>query len=277
MKVYSLIILIVCLILVRKFNDTNSFTANNAPYTNILSTTSRTYETPYIPKDIIMTTKNKNSIPEYIFKQYDVFANGYNVTVYDDEECKTFLKTWYEPSVLKKFETTEKGAHKADLFRYAYLYIKGGCYFDVKTMLIEPLQNIIDHKTPGIFYLVFSINPNTVYNGIICTPPYNPYILRLLNEVLKNPDSFTYLKNTEDAYSILKHEFSKQPLRVGLNHIRNNEHIDKLVIWNEVDMKNDPNACNGETDRYKGCFICVDKHKNSLFRIRDPSYGISWI
>lgn len=216
-----------------------------------------------IPRTIVMTTKDKSVIPSYILDQYRTYAPEYQLTIFDDGECREFLKRNYEPKVLRKFDLLEVGAHKADLFRYAYLYKHGGCYIDVKTLLVRPLRDFIDHNRSRLC-MVKSVMGKSIYNGFIVTPPGNPIMKEMLDEVVddNNPDK-SYLRFTISAYKVLEQYYS---LRVGLNQ--------DLMLWREKPMSAD--MCNGQRDKWGWCMGCVDAYGNLLFKVRDPTYGKTW-
>ncbi len=66
--------------------------------------------------------------------------------------------------------------HRADLFRYAVLYIHGGFYADIKTELLYSLDSILTE--PNTIYTVLSnITSHTIHNGVIATPKYHPIFL----------------------------------------------------------------------------------------------------
>jgi len=208
----------------------------------------------YIPRTIISTTCNKKTIPEYILQQYEN-QKKYDTKIFDDNECVAFLTENYSREVSQKFKDLRLGAHKADLFRYAYLYKYGGCYMDIKTLLTRPLDDIIDHNNNN-FYMVQSIHENCIYNGFICTPPKNIFFLDLLNDILRNND------NPSDYHRICR--FARQ---------RINLYLSNLVLWRE--KHTDRTVC-PDPDRYGFRLICVNKKEEMMFKIRDPAYGKKW-
>jgi mannosyltransferase OCH1-like enzyme len=57
--------------------------------------------------------------------------------LYDDVECREFIKNNFEQDVLDAYDNLIPGAYKADLWRYCILYINGGIYLDIK---FEPIN-----------------------------------------------------------------------------------------------------------------------------------------
>ena len=227
----------------------------------------------FIPQTIMITTPNKDTVPQYIWDQYDKYAIEYKLNIYDDDDCRKFLLDHYGTNFEKKFNEFKKGAHKADFFRYAYLYIHGGVYLDVKTKLNRPLRTIFRHDVNKC-YLVKSVVKNTIYNGIIATPPKNPYMHQLLYQMMERNDFKDYLINTKEAYSILKDQFvHTDEIKTGLNKSLINE-ISVFEVFEE--RNSEKKICKDGLDRYKRCVAIYDNKDNLLFFTRDSNYNKSW-
>jgi mannosyltransferase OCH1-like enzyme len=99
-----------------------------------------------IPKKIFQTGANNtvknvlhyNSIMSFIDLNPD-----YSYYYYTDTNGRAFIKTNFETNIVDTYDIFIPGAYKADLLRYCLLYIYGGCYFDCKQILRQPLANII--------------------------------------------------------------------------------------------------------------------------------------
>jgi hypothetical protein len=221
-----------------------------------------------IPKTIMLTTVNKNTIPEHILKQYDIYAFDYEITLFDDADCVAFLKREYHVDVLNKFESLELGAHKADLFRYAYLLKHGGLYLDVKTILIKNLNELVDHKS-FVCYLVKTENNNMIYNGILCTPPENPIFLALLKDIVYGRPLTHYLQYCKNALLILEKNYLKSITRRGFYSSIGYD-VPDIWIWYESFF--DKSFCNGKIDRHGACSYITDEHNAKIMLVRDATY-----
>ena len=104
--------------------------------------------TSKIPLTIYQTYNWKDRIPAKVEANMLKFAPQYERSIYNDSECAEFIETHFHSSVLQTYLHL-KGAHRADLFRYAILYINGGVYMDIKTELLTPLIAIIPIETKG--------------------------------------------------------------------------------------------------------------------------------
>lgn len=216
---------------------------------------------------ICMTIKDKTKIPSYIYHQYERYAPEYRLVVYDDSECLEFLRSHFGDRYARKFLSIREGAHRADFFRYAYLYDMGGVYLDVKTILIKPLREVFPRK--DVCYTVLSINKGSIYNGIISTPPRNPFISFLLDRMLWNRSlengTENYLFNTIQAFVALKQFNGGDDPLPGLNRI---EGAHDTVLFVEKNISNK----HSKKDRYGLNVFATDEVGTPVLKIRDANY-----
>lgn len=131
----------------------------------------------------ILLQKSKDKVPEYVVNmikanlmddwQYINYTNGDEIKFFNDNPLDEF------PNIVTQFNSIEKQQHKADLFRYYYLYIKGGVYLDSDAMIQDNIMNIIKEYD---FVTVNGFNKGTIFNGFIATTPMHP----IMYEALKN-------------------------------------------------------------------------------------------
>ena len=199
-----------------------------------------------IPKIIIQTYFEKSRIPEKVYTNIKKYAPEYKQIILDDNECIAFLKKNFTNSVVNTFNQL-KGAHKADLFRYCYLYVHGGVYLDIKTELIMPLRDIF---TENHTYSVISIVKDSIYQGIIATPPGNPVFLKLVYFMIKLVElkkPYHYIIFTLDFYQKIMEE-CKSSVKTGINYNKISEFNYYLFL----------EKC---TNRAGDCYDGLDKHK----------------
>jgi len=96
-------------------------TGGDAAATATAATTSPTE----IPRVIYQTYHHPRWVPPKVAANLAQYAKGYRRLVWDDDACLAFLREHYHPAVVNTFLDLARGAHKADLFRYAVLYVKG--------------------------------------------------------------------------------------------------------------------------------------------------------
>lgn len=207
---------------------------------------------PPIPKILIQTYYDKRKIPKKVYDNLKKYAPDYKHIIYDDNECEEFFKKYFNPNILLTFRKL-KGAHKADLFRYCYLYKFGGVYLDIKTELIKPLKEIFPNNYT---YSVLSINQNTIYQGIIATPPGNPLFLKLIYFMVKLVEKrtkFPYIIFTIDFFHKIYDYCDKKP-EAGLNIGKKGFNY---YLYVEKCSKN-KNKCYDGLDRYGLCCFVYD-------------------
>ena len=223
----------------------------------------------------VQTTKNKQSIPPHIHECWEKYFHGKRY-VFDDNECIQFLHTHYGPSFVDKFHYLKQGAHKADLFRYAWLYKHGGIYCDIKTILIRPMNEVftdkntcyfVNTRTKGYPYLLH----NRIYNGIIATPPHNPLIYKMLQVVMNHYNSYPYIDICKRSYSVIYNAVDITPFKfMGSLHPKQPNHVPPVYIFTE-EMSID---CNGKYDRMGFCNWVVDENRQEkMFFVRDINYN----
>jgi len=132
----------------------------------------------------ILFQKSKNKVDDYIVNmiksnlleewKYINFVNGDEVKYFTDNPLDEF------PDIIKVFNSIVKQQHKADLFRYYYLYINGGVYLDSDAMIHDNITNIIKEYD---FVSVLSTVPSVIFNGFIASVPKHPIMYEALKDM----------------------------------------------------------------------------------------------
>ena len=66
----------------------------------------------------------------------------YPPNIYDDDDCKNILFLHFGfKALITMFCIVKSGAFKADIFRYAILYLEGGVYSDVDLLFSSKIRN----------------------------------------------------------------------------------------------------------------------------------------
>ena len=99
-----------------------------------------------IPKKIFQTGKTNRIEGEFVetYKALRRKNPEYEFHFYDDERCRKLLRDHFGEIAVKCFDDILPGAFKADLWRYAALYVYGGVYIDMDLLPIYPLREVID-------------------------------------------------------------------------------------------------------------------------------------
>jgi mannosyltransferase OCH1-like enzyme len=139
-----------------------------------------------IPKTIVQTSKEK--LPEYVVEMIKKRAPNWEYKHFTDKEIlQYFINNPISefPLIINKFWSLKSGEHKADLFRYYFLYNEGGVYIDSDAMIEDNIENITKE------YQFFSVNSylkGTVFQGFIGCVPKNKIMYEALKDMFdKNP------------------------------------------------------------------------------------------
>ena len=98
-----------------------------------------------IPKRIVQTCRDKESLPEEIQSNISAMRStntDWTYSLFDDSMILEYIKSVYGDRILAYYSriSPEYGAAKADLFRYLYIYHEGGVYIDIKSTITKPLS-----------------------------------------------------------------------------------------------------------------------------------------
>ena len=151
-----------------------------------------------IPKIIMQTSKNK--VDNHIINTIDKWCPKWDYYHFIDTEIIEFFKKNQLkefPNIIEKFNSFQRGQHKADLFRYYFLYIKGGVFLDSDATFETHIDKIIKNY---IFVSVKTfMDKNYIFNGFIATQPKNLIIYEALkhaynidNTILNKPGNGPY-------------------------------------------------------------------------------------
>ena len=123
--------------------------------------------------------------------------------------------------IKEKFNRFTNGAHKADLFRYYYLYIKGGVYIDSDAVLNTNIGEIYKNY-------VFS-------QSKVITRTYLLYLMDLLQQKAKNKVIYEALK---DEYNISDSELNKDYHLICKNLWKITQSLPNKNIYPETPKQN---------------------------------------
>ncbi len=194
-----------------------------------------------IPRVIMQTsvTKPENYIVELINNfcpnwKYIHFTDNEIIKYFNDNPISEF------PDIVNKFNSFTKGQHKADLFRYYFLYINGGIFLDSDAIFEVNVENIIKDYS-CIF--VKSFMPNThLFNGFIATYSKNPIIYEALKHAYYTEDDILvkhYHYFCEELYRIYNRHISTgiiNPITVKVyqEHTKHNEGYGGSIILDDI-------------------------------------------
>lgn len=134
----------------------------------------------YIPKTLVQTSKT--ALDPYLSAMIrEQLTEGWTYEHYTDSDILEFFRTHplEEFSAISDvFTRLQRGEHKADLFRYYYLYVKGGVYMDSDAMIYRPIDSIVKDYT--FISVESSIVAGALFQGILGAIPGHPILYKAL-------------------------------------------------------------------------------------------------
>ena len=190
-------------------NEIKDINIVNYSYATCVNTIFKLEKIPYIPPP------NKQLIPRVIMQTYkysvvrDEIYNSsiswllcnseYSYEYYDDRKCIDFIREYFPLEVLYAFYSLVPGAYKADLFRYCYLYIRGGIYTDIDNICMCNLKNFILNN--DTFISVKDRPRGAIYNAFIASTPKNPVFKNAIDNIVYNVKYKIYPLNITGNYN----------------------------------------------------------------------------
>ena len=129
MKKYTVIILFLILIFINLNTFKENFTSLNT-----------------IPKIIYLCYKTKN-IPDYIIPTWKRLNPDYEIRLFDNNDCREFLRKNYDKKHLEVFDFLRDGPIKADFWRCCIIYKYGGVYCDIDVKPLKPINSFLENDT----------------------------------------------------------------------------------------------------------------------------------
>jgi mannosyltransferase OCH1-like enzyme len=191
-----------------------------------------------IPKNIFQTWKTKQlhgNMKETV-DMIHLLNPGYNHFIFDDNDCRQFIQTHFDVSVLNAYNTLIPGAYKADLWRYCILYILGGIYLDIK---YKPVNGFSFDALIQKDHLVMDIHESGIYNAFMICYPKHPILLKCIKKVVENVQKKIYGTNPLDVTgpTMMARIVNKKDPIIDLTHSANPRIIkyNDTVILEEYD------------------------------------------
>jgi mannosyltransferase OCH1-like enzyme len=173
-----------------------------------------------IPANIFQTWHTKNLQPGMQMAVNNLRAAGpeFNYQLFDDNDCREFIKNNFEESILHAYDSLIPGAYKADLWRYCILYKQGGIYLDIKYLPVNgfKLVNLLENE-----HFCLDADQNGIYNAIMVCRPGNEILRKAIDQIVLHVRDKYYGGNALDSTGpgLLSRYFSRQQKNsMDLNH-----------------------------------------------------------
>jgi mannosyltransferase OCH1-like enzyme len=143
------------------------------------------YYNSIIPLNIFQTWHTKH-LPPLMKQTTELIQKNnpkFNYYLFDDNDCRDFIKDNFEEDVLNAFDTLIPGAYKADLWRYCVLYKKGGIYLDIKYRPFNKFKfiNLTEKE-----HFVLDMNKIGIYNALMVCLPNNDILFKSIRKIVEN-------------------------------------------------------------------------------------------
>jgi mannosyltransferase OCH1-like enzyme len=139
-----------------------------------------------IPLDVYTCWHTKD-LPPLMKQNYEKLISDnpkMNFHLYDENECREFIKIHFEPDVVAAYDGLIPCSYKSDLWRYCVLFINGGIYMDIKFNCVNNFRLI--SLTEKEHFVRDRDPPGGTLNGLIVCKPGNIILYNCIRHIVKN-------------------------------------------------------------------------------------------
>jgi len=113
----------------------------------------------------------------------------FNYQLFDDNDCREFIKYNFEEDVLNAYDSLIPGAYQADIWRLCILYKMGGFYLDIKYSCCNNFRliNLTESE-----HFCADIGNVGIYNAILVCKAGNDNLYRAIRQIVENVKSRYY-------------------------------------------------------------------------------------
>ena len=177
---------------------TQTFVFNQLTPIHVLPNISTTTE---IPLNIFQTWVSRDFPPKMQDCIYSISQDNreFKHYVYNDADCREFIKNNFDQDVLLAYDSLVPGAYKADLWRYCILFKYGGIYMDVKFHCVDDFKLITLCDDEYFVNDRYSYSfRHGIYNAFIVAKPGNSILEKCINKVVENVNNKYYGETSLD-------------------------------------------------------------------------------
>jgi mannosyltransferase OCH1-like enzyme len=206
-----------------------------------------------IPPNLFQTWHTKQ-LPPLMYnaiKKLRAQNPRFHYKLFDDNDCREFIRVYFDADVLNAFDKLIPGAYKADLFRYCVLYKFGGIYLDIKYIHANnfKLINLLEKE-----HWVLDADNTGVYNALMVCNQGNPILYKAIYKVVENVKKRYYGTSILEPTGpmLLSQFFSEEDKRrFDVKHVCHNYENGRFILFHDyIIFKTYPGYLR-EQDRYK--------------------------
>lgn len=147
-----------------------------------------------IPKIIYQTFKT-NKIPlltRFYIYRFMRKNKAYKYEFYDDEQIDRFMRESFEPRIYDAYSKLQIGAAKADFFRYAVLYKKGGVYLDLDSDIRVNIDKYLKEDDVAVISHE-RVHREFYVQWVLLFDKGHPFLKRTIDKIVENIEQKRYL------------------------------------------------------------------------------------
>ncbi len=139
-----------------------------------------------IPKIIHQTYKSSKLpwLTRWYISRFRKNNPDYSYEFYDDARIDTFILQEFGKDILALYKRINIGAAKADFFRYAVLYKKGGIYVDIDSAINGKLDDFILSEDKAI--ISREKNPDLFVQWALVYEANHPFLQKTIELICEN-------------------------------------------------------------------------------------------
>ena len=187
-----------------------------------------------IPPNIFQTWHSK-TLPPLMLGAINRIKNinpRFNYELFDDVDCRNFIKDNFDENVLNAFDSLIPGAYKADLWRYCILYKNGGIYLDIKYIPVNGFKfiNLLEKE-----HWVLDADNNGIYNAVMVCKAGNQILWQAINQIVEHVKNKYYGNGCLDITGpgLLARYFSREEKNnFDMKHNFFNSFNNRYVLFN---------------------------------------------
>jgi len=172
--------------------------------------------------------------------------------LFDDNDCKDFIKNNFDSKVLNAYNSLIPGAFKADLWRYCVLYKNGGFYLDIK---YEPFNNVKFIHFTESEHLVYDLNNYDIYNAFMVCLPGNELLMKAINKIVENVENKFYGNSTLEPTGprlLSKFITVNEKKNIDMNHkVIDNDLNKRIIVYKGITILKSYDGYLKELNSYK--------------------------